>query len=550
MFHRVQQIPSGLGLRSVLHIRHRPLRHQTPTPLARTRPDVDDVVRMADGVHVVLHHHQRVALVAQALQGAQQNLVVTRVQADGRLVQHVTHALQIAAQLRGQANALRLATTERGRAAVQREVAQAHLFQELQAPFDLGHQVTRNVGFALTHAAVLLQRLYPQPDIGHAEARQLGDADAIDGRFGMLTQRGITGQLQAKLHSPCGGVQARALAGRAGGVHQVLHIGLGKGLLAALGLVIAHRIIKHLPLLAGELDAGAHAVRAPAVLAVVREQARVQLGVAGAAHGASALGRKHAQGAQARRGRTRLHQLPQAAQIAQHMHHALAMHQRIGQRLAQGSFILGRDIQAHHRQLNRVLLEPVNARKIGGRQKIAIHPQVRVAPWARPIGQLGVNAFAVHHQGRQQPDVLAAVGFEQLRGNALGGLGCDRRAVMDAVLGTQLHIQQTQEMPDLGGGADGGFASASGEPLLDGHRGGNAVDGVDLRSACGLHDAAGVGVERLQVAALAFVEQDVKGQRGFAGTRDTGDHGELTARDVDAQGLEVVLAGVDDLDAV
>ena len=86
--------------------------------------------------------------------------------------------------------------------------------------------------------------------------------------------------------------------------------------------------------------------------------------------------------------------------------------------------------------------------------------------------------------------------------------------------------------------------------MLDRHGGGNAVDRINLRSAGRLHDGTGVGVERLQVTALPFVEQNVKGQRGFAGTGDTGDHGELAARDVDTQGLEVVLAGVDDLDAV
>jgi excinuclease ABC subunit A len=43
------------------------------------RPNVDDVVRCANGVFIVLHHHQRVALVAQGLQCAQQDFVVPRV---------------------------------------------------------------------------------------------------------------------------------------------------------------------------------------------------------------------------------------------------------------------------------------------------------------------------------------------------------------------------------------------------------------------------------------------------------------------------------------
>ena len=110
----------------------RALRHQRAAALAGAGADVDDVVGAADRVLVVLHHHQRVALVAQALQRVQQDAVVARVQADGRLVEHVAHALQVAAQLRRQADALRLAAAERGRGAVQRQVAQADLFQELQ----------------------------------------------------------------------------------------------------------------------------------------------------------------------------------------------------------------------------------------------------------------------------------------------------------------------------------------------------------------------------------------------------------------------------------
>ena len=64
MFHRVQQITPGLRVSSLDDIRHRPLRHQPPAPLAGTRPDIDDVIGVANGVLVVLHHHQRIALVA------------------------------------------------------------------------------------------------------------------------------------------------------------------------------------------------------------------------------------------------------------------------------------------------------------------------------------------------------------------------------------------------------------------------------------------------------------------------------------------------------
>ena len=63
----------------------------------------------ADGVFVVLNHQQRVAFAAQGLQGVNQNAVITRVQANGGLIEHVAHALQVAAQLRRQTDTLRFA---------------------------------------------------------------------------------------------------------------------------------------------------------------------------------------------------------------------------------------------------------------------------------------------------------------------------------------------------------------------------------------------------------------------------------------------------------
>ena len=102
------------------------------------------------------------------------------------------------------------------------------------------------------------------------------------------------------------------------------------------------------------------------------------------------------------------------------------------------------------------------------------------------------------------------------------------------MLRAQLHKQKPQEVPNLGGGANGGFAATARQALLDGDCWGDAVDRVDLGAACRLHDAAGVGVQRFQIAPLTLVEEDVKGKRGFAGARYAGHHVELAAWDVDA----------------
>ena len=193
-----------------------------------------------------------------------------------------------------------------------------------------------------------------------------------------------------------------------------------------------------------------------------------------------------------------------------------------------------------------MFLEAVDAWKSVGGQKIAVHAQMGVAAWPRPIRQLGIYALATRYQWRQQPDVLAAVSFEQLGGNAFRRLRLHRCAVLETMLNAELHVEQAQKMPDLSRGAHCRFAATAREPLLNCHRGWNAVHRVHLGAPCRLHDGAGIGVEALQIAALAFVEKNVKSQGGFAGTGDAGDDAEFAARNVDAEGLEVVFFGVDD----
>mmetsp|Transcript_21531 Transcript_21531/g.83650 ORF Transcript_21531/g.83650 Transcript_21531/m.83650 type:complete len:653 (-) Transcript_21531:1654-3612(-) len=133
-----------------------------------------------------------------------------------------------------------------------------------------------------------------------------------------------------------------------------------------------------------------------------------------------------------------------------------------------------------------------------------------------PFGQVGVDALAVDHQRRQQADVLAAVVAHQLRGDALHALRPHRRAVVHAALHAELDVEQAQEMPDFGGCRHRALAPAAREALLDGDRRRDAPDRVHLGPAGRLHDAARVGVQRFEVAALALVEQDVEGQRALA----------------------------------
>ena len=63
--------------------------------------------------------------------------VVPLVQPDGRLVQHVQHTHQPAADLAGQPDSLGLAAGQRGCRSVQVEVVEAHVAQEPDAGVDL-----------------------------------------------------------------------------------------------------------------------------------------------------------------------------------------------------------------------------------------------------------------------------------------------------------------------------------------------------------------------------------------------------------------------------
>ena len=139
-----RQIVAGQRGRIGRDLRRRALRHHVAAVDAGRRPHVDQMVGAADGVLVVLDHQHGVAQRLQPPQRAEQPLVVALVQADRGLVQHIQHAGQAGADLRGQPDALALAARQRGRAARQRQVVQADIDQKLQPVDDLAQDAPRD----------------------------------------------------------------------------------------------------------------------------------------------------------------------------------------------------------------------------------------------------------------------------------------------------------------------------------------------------------------------------------------------------------------------
>ncbi len=105
--------------------------------LTGTGPDVDDPVGRRDRVLVVLDDDERVAEVAQARQRLDEAVVVALVKTDRRLVEDVEHADETRADLRREADALRLTTRQRAGGPVEREVVEADVEQEAETRRDL-----------------------------------------------------------------------------------------------------------------------------------------------------------------------------------------------------------------------------------------------------------------------------------------------------------------------------------------------------------------------------------------------------------------------------
>ena len=88
----------------------------------------------------MLHHHQRIARIAQALHGHDDAVHVTRMQADAGFVQHKQRVDQRGAQRSRQIDTLHFAARQCAALAVQREVANADIAQVFEPCADFFKQ--------------------------------------------------------------------------------------------------------------------------------------------------------------------------------------------------------------------------------------------------------------------------------------------------------------------------------------------------------------------------------------------------------------------------
>ena len=109
-------------------------------------------------------------------------------------------------------------------------------------------------------------------------------------------------------------------------------------------------------------------------------------------------------------------------------------------------------------------------------------------------------------------------------------------------LSAEFDVEQAQEMMNFGQGRDRALAASSTCALLDGDRGRDPEDVIDVGPCRGLDELARIRVQALQVAALALAKHDIEGQGAFTRARWTRNHREGTPLDVDVDVFQVVLS--------
>jgi len=80
----------------------------------------------------MLNDENRVTQITQSQERLDELSVIALMQPDAGLVQHIQHAHELRANLRGQADTLALASRESGGSSCERQIVQAHILQKSQ----------------------------------------------------------------------------------------------------------------------------------------------------------------------------------------------------------------------------------------------------------------------------------------------------------------------------------------------------------------------------------------------------------------------------------
>ena len=171
-----------------------------------------------------------------------------------------------------------------------------------------------------------------------------------------------------------------------------------------------------------------------------------------------------------------------------------------------------------------------------------VDPDPGEALLGQVVEQGAVLALAApDHRGQDQEPGALVHGQDPVD-DLLGALAGHRPAADRAVGLADPGVEEPQVVVDLGDRADRGPGVARRRLLVDGDGRGQALDEVHVGLVHLAQELAGVGRQRLDVAALALGVDGVEGQGGLARPGQPGEDDQPVAGQVERDVLEVVLA--------
>ncbi len=506
-------------------------------------------------------------------------------ESDRGFVENVEHIDQLRTDLRREAYALALAARQRARGACQREVAQAHLQQELRALADLLHDLAGDRPLLVVHLPA--QPPDPAGELVEREGRDLGDVAARNAelqRLGLQARAvarrapAIGQELLAPLAAAgrivvlgAGDVLGHALPGRQTRAarrrelrnidRQGLRIAVEYGVHAFggdgfHGVVHGETVAAAQRLKDGEEHTAAfaqrlHGTSAQRLAAVGNDLVGIEhrLLAQSVAAGTRPLGRIEGEGM--RRRVLECHPCRGAHQVARIVahplravvvdgHRALALAHGLAQRGQDALRGVGPGDQAVDHQVDRMDLVAVELHAGRDLADLAVDAGIEVALFRQRLEEFAVVALAPLDHGGQQRDFAPGEPLQDQLGNAVVAVVDHLLARLGRIGPRGASVEQTQEVVDLGHGAYRRAGVLVGRLLLDGHHGAQARDLVHIRTLHRPHELSRIGRERLHVAALPLGIDRVERQRGLARAAQARDDDQFAARNLQVHVLQVV----------
>ena len=178
--------------------------------------------------------------------------------------------------------------------------------------------------------------------------------------------------------------------------------------------------------------------------------------------------------------------------------------------------------------------------------QLAVHAHPYETLAAHAVEEFAVVTLAILHQGRQQHDALAGIGFQQQPDDLLLGVLHHRFARLPRERITRPGIEEAQEVEDFRRRAHGGTRVLVRRLLFDADDGREPRNLVHVGPFHAAEEVACIGRERFDVAALTLGIERVEGQRRLARAGQPGDDRQATARYGHVHILQVVDASTED----